>query len=55
MRDYQKENEWAKQRYTLIKAHIDKKTGDALKKKLQKNKTSIASWIRENAIEYLKD
>lgn len=49
MRNYKKENEWAKQRYEHISCSIDKKLGQDLKAKLKKQNKSIANWITENA------
>lgn len=54
MRDYKKENEWAKTKYTRILADIDKELGDKLKAKLKEKNISIASWISDNAKKYLK-
>ena len=53
-RNYQKEHEWSKTKYTRILADIDKKLGDELKEKLKKEGKSVASWITENAKKYLK-
>lgn len=53
-RNYKKENEWAKQKYTRILADIDKDLGIELKEKLKNEGRSIASWITENAKKYLK-
>ena len=55
MRDYQKENEWRNSKYTIVKAYIDKELGQNFKDKLKKNNESISGWLREKAIEYLKD
>lgn len=54
MRNYKKENEWKKKKYIEIRAYIDKEIGEKLKISLQKKGKSIASWIRDNANEYLK-
>ena len=53
-RNYKKESEWAKQKYTRILADVDKELGDELKQKLKNEGKSIASWITENAKKYLK-
>lgn len=53
-RDYKKENEWKKKKYTTIRADIDKELGDELKNKLKKEERTIAGWITENAQKYLK-
>lgn len=53
-RNYKKENEWAKTKYTRILGDIDKELGDKLKDKLKKEGKSIAGWITENAKKYLK-
>lgn len=54
MRDYKKEREKAKEKYTRILGDIDKKLGEELKQKLKEENISIASWIAENARKYLK-
>ena len=53
-RNYKKENEWAKTKYTRILGDIDNELGIELKQKLKSEGTSIASWITENAKKYLK-
>ena len=53
-RNYKKENEWKKNKYTTIRADIDKQLGDDLKERLKSNKKTIASWITENAKYYLE-
>ena len=53
-RNYKKENEWKKNKYTTIRADIDKQLGDDLKERLKSNKKTIASWITENAKHYLE-
>ena len=53
-RNYQKESEWAKTKYTRILADIDKKLGIELKEKLKNDGKSISGWITENAKKYLR-
>ena len=53
-RNYEKENEWAKTKYTRILGDIDKEFGDELKEKLKSEGKSIAGWITENAKKYLE-
>ncbi len=53
-RNYKKENEWAKTKYTRILADIDKDLGNKLKSKLKDENKSIAKWITENAKSYLE-
>lgn len=53
-RNYDKEDIWAKEKYERINARIDKKLGLKLKEQLKKDGKSIASWITENAKNYLK-
>lgn len=53
-RNYEKEREWAKTKYTRVLADIDKELAEELKTKLKKEGKSIASWITENAKEYTK-
>lgn len=52
-RNYEKEREWAKKKYTRVLADIDKDLAEELKVKLKENNISIASWITENAKKYL--
>lgn len=54
MRNYKKEKDWAKTKYTRILADIDKELGNELKEKLKNEDKSIASWVTENAKKYLK-
>lgn len=54
-RNYINESKWQKEKYSLIKAYIDKDTGDKLREKLTKEKKTIAGWIRENAEKYIRD
>lgn len=53
-RNYQKENEWKKNKYEEIRGSIDKKLGLELKQKLEGEGKSVAQWITENAKKYLK-
>ena len=53
-RNYKKENEWKKNKYTTIRADIDKQLGDDLKERLKSDKKTIANWITENAKQYLE-
>jgi len=54
-RDYKKEREWQVKKYDEIRANIDKELGTELRAKLKKNNKTIASWMTENANEYLKE
>lgn len=54
-RNYEKEREWSKTKYTRVLADIDKELGEKLKEKLKKEDKSIASWITENAKKYIKE
>ena len=54
MRNYKKENEWAKNKYTRILGDIDKELGTELKELLKKQGKPIAEWITENAKEYIE-
>ena len=53
-RNYEKEREWSKKKYTRILGDIDKELAEKLKAKLDKEGKSIASWITENAKKYLE-
>ena len=52
-RNYKKEREWQLKKYDQIRANIDKNLGTELRDKLKKDGKSIASWITENAKNYL--
>ena len=52
-RNFQKESTWAKNRYEEVRGRINKELGEKLKKKLKEENKSIASWITENAKQYL--
>lgn len=54
MRNYKKENERSKELYERIEAKIDKKVGKELKRLVKKNGISLATWITESAIVYIK-
>ena len=53
-RNFEKEDIWAKEKYERINARIDKNLGLKLKEQLKKEGRSLASWITENAKNYLK-
>lgn len=53
-RNFEKEDIWAKEKYERINARIDKNLGLKLKEQLKKDGKSLASWITENAKNYLK-
>lgn len=52
-RNYRNESEWQKQKYTLVKAYIDKDQGEKLKAKLKKEGRTMADWIKECTANYL--
>lgn len=52
-RNYRNESEWQKQKYTLVKAYIDKDQGEKLKAKLKKEGRTMADWIKECTADYL--
>ena len=54
-RNYQKEAEWSKERYTRLEIRIEKELGQQLKEKLKKENISIAEWTRKNAEDFLKN
>ena len=54
MRNFKKENEWAKTKYERINSAIDKKIGQELKETLKKEKISLSNWLHENANKYLE-
>lgn len=53
-RDYKKERKWQLNKYDEIRANIDKNLGTQLRNKLKENNKSIAKWVTECVIEYLK-
>lgn len=54
MRNYEKEREWQLKKYDKIRVNIDKELGTELRKKLKKERKSIAGLVTENAKKYLK-
>lgn len=52
-RNYAKEYEWSKTKYTRILGDIDRELAEKLKEKLKEENKSIASWITECASQYL--
>ena len=52
-RNYKKEREWQLKKYNEIRANIDKNLGLELRQKLKEEKKTIASWITENAKNYV--
>lgn len=52
-RNYEKEKEWAKNKYSRVLADIDKELAENLKAQLKKENKSIASWITNCAKEYI--
>lgn len=54
MRNYKKEAKWSKEKYERIDAKINKEIGQELKRVLKQNETSMATWITESALVYLK-
>lgn len=53
-RNYENEIKWRKEKYCEIRGFIDKKLAIELKETLKKDKISIASWISQNAKNYLE-
>lgn len=53
-RNYKKEYDWQVSKYDEIRAKIDKELGTKLRLKLKAENKTIASWITENAKEYIK-
>ena len=54
-RNLKNEDNWSKEKYERINARIDKQIGLKLKKQLEEDGKSMASWITENAKKYLKN
>lgn len=52
-RNYVKEREWALKKYDQIRANIDKDLGTQLRAKLKKENKTVASWVKDNAEQYL--
>lgn len=55
MRNYKKENEWQKEKYTIIKGYLSKTMGSLFKMKLKNENKTISSWISENVTKYLNE
>jgi len=53
-RNYQKESKWKKEKYDLIRASVPKELGAKLRFKLKQENKTIASWIKDNAEEYIE-
>lgn len=53
-RNYEKEREWAKNKYSRVLGDIDKELAEKLKLKLKEENKSIASWLTECANKYLE-
>lgn len=53
-RNYKRERELSKEKYSRVLGDINKELGEALKLKLKSEKKSIATWITENAEKYLE-
>ena len=53
-RNYQKESKWKKEKYDLIRASVPKELGAKLRLKLKQENKTIASWIKDNAEEYIE-
>lgn len=54
MRDYQKETEWRKTKYTRLLADVDKELAEAFKAKLKSQGISYSDWLKERIEEYMK-
>lgn len=54
MRNYKKENERSKELYERIEAKIDKKVGKELKRLVKQDGISLATWITESALVYIR-
>ena len=54
-RNLKNEDNWSKEKYERINARIDKQIGLKVKKQLEEDGKSMASWITENAKKYLKN
>lgn len=50
-RNYEKENEWSKQKYRQVSARIDKNLADEFFEKLDK---PYATWLKAEIEKYLK-
>ena len=54
-RNYQKENEWKKNKYKEIRANIDREMGLKLQEKLKAEGRTVADWMKENVEKYLRE
>lgn len=55
MRNYQNEFKKRKEKYTEIRAFIEKDLALKLKEKLKKRNKTTAEWIRENARKFIEE
>ena len=54
MRKWDKEYEWAKNKYDRFDFKIDKQLGTELREKLEKENISITEWFINNVKKYLQ-
>ena len=54
MRNYKKEREWQVKKYDQITANIDKGLANELRIKLKEKNLTIAEWVRQNAVKFIK-
>ena len=54
MRHYEKEIEWAKNKYTRLEAKINKDIGEKFKEHLKKENISYRNWLENKIKEEIK-
>lgn len=54
-RNYQKENEWKREKYTRLTAFLDKEYAEDFREKLKKENKLFTAWLREQIDNYMKN
>lgn len=54
-RNYKKEKEWQKEKYSRIDIYIDKDLGNKFRTKLKEDNETLTGWVRKKIEEYIKD
>lgn len=55
MRNYRKESEWMKQRYTELRAKLDKSIADPFKEKLLGQGITYSQWLKDRITKYMNE
>jgi hypothetical protein len=55
MRNYQKERAWLLNNYKEVRANIKKELAEEFRKKLKKERITVAEWMTEKIEDYLEE